>query len=152
MTKCETAPPSLETQARSDALADTESRGHSFGFARFSALVSALAGRPLTFGLALAIVVVWGLSGPFFHYSDTWQLVINTGTTIVTFLMVFVIQNAQNRDAMAIQVKLDELICATQDARDKLVGIENLDDVVVAQLKSEVEARINAGGAAAQAG
>ena len=151
MTKCETAPPSLETQARRDALAGTESRGHSFGFARFSALVSALAGRPLTFGLALAIVVVWGLSGPFFHYSDTWQLVINTGTTIVTFLMVFVIQNAQNRDAMAIQVKLDELICATQDARDKLVGIENLDDVVVAQLKSEVEARINAGGAAAQA-
>ncbi|MFO1168888.1 MAG: low affinity iron permease family protein [Rhodoblastus sp.] len=151
MTKCETAPPSPETQARSDALADTESRGYSFGFARFSALVSALAGRPLTFGLALAIVVVWGLSGPFFHYSDTWQLVINTGTTIVTFLMVFVIQNAQNRDAMAIQVKLDELICATQDARDKLVGIENLDDVVVAQLKSEIEARINAGGAAAQA-
>ena len=150
MDKCEAAPPSPEARARTETLAKTEGHGSSFGFARFSALVAALAGRPITFALALTIIIIWAASGPLFHFSDTWQLVINTGTTIITFLMVFVIQNAQNRDAMAIQVKLDELICATKDARDKLVGIENLDDVVVSDLKAEIESRIG-GGASARA-
>ena len=148
MTDCDAAPPSPEAKARTETLAETEGRGSSFGFARFSALVAALAGRPITFALALAIIVLWAISGPIFHFSDTWQLVINTGTTVITFLMVFIIQNAQNRDAMAIQVKLDELICATKDARDKLVGIENLDDVVVANLKAEIEGRIGDGATA----
>ena len=129
-----------EARARNETLEQTESKGP-FGFARFSALVAALAGRPATFVVAVATILVWGLSGPAFRWSDTWQLVINTGTTIVTFLMVFVIQNAQNRDAMAIQVKLDELICATKDARDKLVGIEDLDDAVVERLKVEIQSR-----------
>ena len=129
-----------EARVRNETLEQTEGKG-SFGFARFSALVAALAGRPATFVVAVATILVWGLSGPAFRWSDTWQLVINTGTTIVTFLMVFVIQNAQNRDAMAIQVKLDELICATKDARDKLVGIEDLDDAVVERLKVEIQSR-----------
>ena len=112
-----------------------------YGFSRFSTQIASLTGRPGTFALAFAVIIVWAISGPIFRFSDTWQLVINTGTTIVTFLMVFVIQNAQNRDAMAIQVKLDELICATKDARDKLVGIEDLDDVVVESLKAEIQER-----------
>ena len=88
--------------------------------------VATAAGRPRAFLLALAIVVVWGLTGPLFHWSDTWQLVINTGTTIVTFLMVFLIQNAQNRDGAAIQAKLDELIRAVGHARNEFIGIEHL--------------------------
>lgn len=131
-----------ETRVRKESLERTEGKG-SFGFARFSALVAALAGRPATFAIAVATILVWAISGPIFRWSDTWQLVINTGTTIITFLMVFVIQNAQNRDAMAIQVKLDELICATKDARDKLVGIEDLDDAVVERLKVEIQSRTN---------
>ncbi len=141
MAECGTVEPSYETRARTESLEETESKGRSFGFARFSAQVAALAGRPVTFALAVGIVILWGISGPIFKWSDTWQLVINTGTTIVTFLMVFLIQNAQNRDAMAIQLKLDELICATKDAREKLIGIEDMDDVVVARMKSEIEAR-----------
>jgi low affinity Fe/Cu permease len=108
-------------------------------FGRFASRVATLAGRPATFVAACAVIVVWAVTGPLFHWSDTWQLVINTGTTIVTFLMVFVIQNAQNRDGMAIQVKLDELICATREARDHLVGIEDLDDAVVERLKREIQ-------------
>ena len=137
-----------EVRERNETLEQTKSEG-SFGFARFSALVAALAGRPATFVVAVATILVWGLSGPAFRWSDTWQLVINTGTTIVTFLMVFVIQNAQNRDAMAIQVKLDELICATSDAREKLVGIEDLDDTVVERLKAEIQSRSKRSRAAA---
>lgn len=116
-----------------------QSSNHTSGFARFATRVATLAGRPVTFVVACAVIVVWAVSGPLFHWSDTWQLVINTGTTIVTFLMVFVIQNAQNRDGMAIQVKLDELICATREARERLVGIEDMDDEVVARLKREIE-------------
>ena len=108
------------------------------GFAAFAARVAALAGRPTTFAAAGVVVVAWAMSGPFFGFSDTWQLVINTGTTIVTFLMVFVIQNAQNRDGMAIQVKLDELIRATQQARDAMIGIEHLDDRRVEALEHEL--------------
>lgn len=97
------------------------------------------AGQPAAFSLALFIIVGWGLSGPIFGYSDTWQLVINTGTTIVTFLMVFLIQNAQNRDAAAMQAKLDELIRAVQDARNEFIGIEHLTDAELAKILKAIE-------------
>ena len=84
--------------------------------------VASWAGRPIAFITAFAVVLLWGLTGPIFQFSDTWQLVINTSTTIVTFLMVFLIQNAQNRDASAIQAKLDEIIRATTDARNEFIG------------------------------
>ena len=96
------------------------------GFERLANRVSAAAGRPRAFLIAFSIVVIWALSGPVFHWSDTWQLVINTGTTIVTFLMVFLIQNAQNRDGAAIQAKLDELIRAVSHARNEFIGVEHL--------------------------
>lgn len=95
----------------------------------FSKMASATAhasGRPATFVLCCVVIVMWAVSGPLFHYSDTWQLIINTGTTIVTFLMVFLIQNTQNRDGAALQAKLDELIRATHDARNAYMGIEKL--------------------------
>lgn len=98
------------------------------------------AGRPFAFITALAIVIVWGATGPMFHYSDTWQLVINTGTTIVTFLMVFLIQNSQNRDSAAIQVKLDELIRVSA-AKNFFVGIEHLADDEIERLRDIVEKR-----------
>ena len=92
-------------------------------------------GRPLTFGLAVGIVVIWAITGPMFAYSDTWQLVINTGTTIVTFLMVFLIQNTQNRDSSAVQLKLDELIRASAHARNRLLTIEDLSEEELEELK-----------------
>ncbi len=95
-------------------------------FEHLAVSVSAWAGRPWAFVGALSIIIVWALTGPLFSWSDTWQLVINTGTTIITFLMVFLIQNAQNRDASAIQAKLDELIRAVGDARNEFIGIEHL--------------------------
>ena len=90
--------------------------------------VATAAGRPKAFLLAFLIIVIWAVTGPLFHWSDTWQLVINTGTTIVTFLMVFLIQNTQNRDGIALQTKLDELIRATTDAENEFIGIEKLTD------------------------
>ncbi|MCW3798558.1 low affinity iron permease family protein [Sphingomonas sp. BN140010] len=108
-------------------------------FERVSGKVAAAAGRPWAFILAVAIIVVWALSGPVFGWSDTWQLVINTGTTIVTFLMVFLIQNAQNRDASAIQAKLDELIRAVHTARNAFIGIEHLSEHELIQLKEALE-------------
>lgn len=92
-------------------------------------------GRPITFGLAAGIVVVWAALGPYFGFSDTWQLVINTGTTIVTFLMVFLIQSTQNRDSEAVQVKLDELIRAVGHARNELLDLEELDEADLDAIK-----------------
>ena len=98
-------------------------------FRRFAHSVALAVGAPAAFGLALlGSSIVWGVTGPLFHYSDSWQLTINTGTTIVTFLMVFVIQNTQNRDSQVVQLKLDELIRAVQDARNELVDMEDLSD------------------------
>jgi low affinity Fe/Cu permease len=107
-------------------------------FERLAARVAALAGRPAAFTGAAAIIVGWAISGPLFGWSDTWQLVINTGTTIVTFLMVFLIQNAQNRDASAIQCKLDELIRAGR-ARNQFIGIEHLTQTELLALLRRVE-------------
>jgi len=97
-------------------------------------------GRPRVFVFALLIIVAWCLTGPVFHYSDTWQLVINTGTTIVTFLMVFLIQNTQNRDTEAIQVKLDELIRATKGAHNALLDLEELDEDTLESFRGRYEA------------
>ena len=93
---------------------------------RFSRVVCRWTGGSGAFGLAFAIVIVWLLSGPFFHYSDTWQLVINTGTTVVTFLMVFLIQRSQNKESLAVQLKLNELVAAIQGASNRLIDVEDL--------------------------
>jgi low affinity Fe/Cu permease len=104
-------------------------------FAKAAKWVSAAVGSPFAFVTAAAAVAVWAISGPLFGYSQNWQLVINTGTTIITFLMVFVIQNAQNRDQKAIQIKLDELLRATGEARTGFANLENLDDATLAKLE-----------------
>ena len=109
-------------------------------FARMANTTARAAGRPFTFIACVAVVVVWAVAGPMFHYTDTWQLVINTGTTIVTFLMVFLIQNTQNRDGAALQAKLDELIRVTELARYDLVGIEIKPEQELEQLREECEA------------
>lgn len=100
---------------------------------------SYLMGHPAAFVIAVLACVIWALSGPLFEYSDTWQLVINTATTVLTFLVVFLIQNSQNRDGAAIQAKLDEILIAVSRARSELVGIENLTDEEVTQLKAAIE-------------
>ncbi len=105
-------------------------------FGRFAAIASGWLGSKWAFAGAILIIVLWAASGSFFHYSDTWQLVINTGTTIVTFLMVFLIQNTQNRDARAINLKLNELIRAIDKARDQMIDIENLSDVELSELQA----------------
>lgn len=111
-------------------------------FAGFANVTARLAGRPVTFLLSVLSVLVWGLTGPMFGYSDTWQLVINTATTVITFLMVFVIQNSQNRDGAAMQAKLDELLRAVESAREGFVGIEHLTDEQIENLRSKLEEEV----------
>lgn len=103
-------------------------------FNKFSTAVTKATGKPVTFIIAITIIIVWGLSGPIFNYSDTWQLIINTGTTIITFLMVFVIQHSQNKDTAALQVKLDELIAASGSSNE-LIDVEALDEDELDALK-----------------
>jgi low affinity Fe/Cu permease len=109
------------------------------GFRKFSCAAAERLGCHWAFGTALGLILLWGLTGPVFHFSDTWQLIINTATTIVTFLMVFLIQNTQNRDAKALHLKLDELIRSTAKARNAFVNLENLTDAELATLKEEFE-------------
>jgi low affinity Fe/Cu permease len=104
------------------------SRNVSSLFSKVANATAAWSGKPAAFLTALAIVLVWAITGPIFHYSDTWQLVINTGTTIITFLMVFLIQNTQNRDTLALQIKLSELIIAMKGADNRMAGIEHATD------------------------
>jgi low affinity Fe/Cu permease len=106
-------------------------------FHRFSQSASALMGTPWSFALALLVIAVWALTGPIFRFSDTWQLVINTGTTIVTFLMVFLIQNTQNRDAKAIHLKLNELLRAVGEARNRLLSLEEMSEEELNGLQAE---------------
>jgi low affinity Fe/Cu permease len=108
-------------------------------FRWFSFKVSESVGSPFAFAIGALVVLVWAFSGPLFHFSDTWQLVINTGTTIVTFLMVFLIQNTQNRDARAMQLKLDELLRAVKEARTQLVDLEDAPDDVIDKVKREFD-------------
>jgi low affinity Fe/Cu permease len=108
-------------------------------FAQIANRTAAFVGQPIAFILAASVIAIWALTGPPFGYSNTWQLVINTGTTIVTFLMVFVIQNSQNRDAAAIQAKLDELIRASQRARNAFIGIEHMTDRQLESIRAALE-------------
>ena len=108
-------------------------------FTSLAGRISSIAGQPMAFVIALAIIIIWGLTGPLFGYSDTWQLVINTGTTIITFLMVFLIQNSQNRDAAAMQAKLDELIRAVKTARNEFIGIEHRTDHEIEAIRRAIE-------------
>ena len=114
-------------------------------FRIFARRSSMLLGSAWAFTLAMIIILVWGLSGPTFHFSETWQLIINTGTTIITFLMVFLIQNTQNRDSKAVNLKLDEIIRAVKGARNKLISLEGLADEDLKKLEEQFErVRINA--------
>jgi len=110
-------------------------------FSRLSQAVSRYAGKPITSFLALGLIVAWAASGPVFGFNDTWQLVINTTTTIVTFLMVFIIQNSQNRDTAAMQIKLDELLSKVEGAREELMDLEELDEETLAAIRDEYEKR-----------
>lgn len=115
-------------------------------FTAFARRASHLAGRPLTFLLAVLVIVAWAASGPLFHYSDTWQLVINTSTTIITFLMVFLIQNTQNRDSEAMHLKLDELIRAVSEADNAMLDLEELEDDALAEIHARYAAMADTAG------
>jgi low affinity Fe/Cu permease len=122
------APKTTAAHASMDSHVDAVMQ-HGDWFGTFAAQASTVVGSKWSFVLAVLVIVVWAVTGPVFHFSDTWQLVINTGTTIVTFLMVFLIQNTQNRDARAINLKLNELIRALDAARDQMINIESLSDL-----------------------
>lgn len=132
-------PPTLVSMRRADGSSE---RGKAMSqknfFTRFSTAVAHAAGRPITFGLAAVSVLVWALSGPLFGFSETWQLVVNTTTTIITFLMVFVLQNTQNRDSEALHAKLDELILVGQ-AKNAFIGAEHLSEGEIKRLHELVE-------------
>ena len=106
-------------------------------FGRLARLTAHAMGQPAAFGIALAIIILWAISGPIFGFSDTWQLIINTGTTIITFLMVFIIQNTQNRDAEAMHIKLDELIRAMDQAQNALLNLEELEEEDLERIRAD---------------
>lgn len=114
-------------------------------FTRVAARISSAVGQPLAFIIAFCAIVAWAVSGPIFGFSDTWQLIVNTTTTIITFLMVFLIQNAQNRDAAAMQAKMDELIRAIENARNEYIGIEHLTENELEKIRSQIEAECKPG-------
>ncbi len=114
--------------------------GVSLIFTRLAKSASGFTGRPACFNLAVATIATWAITGPLFHFSDTWQLVINTGTTIITFLMVFLIQNTQNRDTEAMQIKLDELIRTSRTANNELLDLEELEEEELDRLRKQYEA------------
>ena len=116
-----------------------KSGGLNLWFSRFASSTAQIVGHPYMFLFAVIVLVIWGGSGPFFHYSDTWQLIINTGTTIITFLVVFLIQNTQNRDAKALHLKLDELIRSHHPANDDLIDIQKLSDEELDELEKRYE-------------
>jgi low affinity Fe/Cu permease len=118
-------------------------------FERFATWTAKASGHAIAFGAAVLVTVAWAVSGPLFHFSDTWQLVINTATTVLTFLMVFVIQNSLNRDSAAVHVKLDELIRVTAEARDALVGAEHMAEEDLEQMREQIQAHAGAAGHAA---
>src|SRR4051812_12585440 len=122
---------------KSDPVNEAESNGPRTWFRKFAHCTSGAVGSPWAFAAAVVVVIAWAVTGPMFHFSDTWQLVINTGTTIVTFLMVFLIQNTQNRDARAMHLKLDELIRSIKGARNHLVDLEELSDEELDRLQKE---------------
>lgn len=111
-------------------------------FTRIATIVSSAVGQPWAFVLAVLFIIVWASTGPLFAYSDTWQLIVNTSTTIITFLMVFVIQNSTNRDAAAMQAKLDELIRAIDDARNEFIGIEHFTDAQLCRIREALEKEV----------
>jgi low affinity Fe/Cu permease len=123
----------------SDQALEVQNRTTNDWFGKFAAGASGWLGSKRAFAAAVMVIVIWAVSGPIFRFSDTWQLVINTGTTIITFLMVFLIQNTQNRDARAINLKLNELIRAIDKARDQMIDIENLSDLELDELQSRYE-------------
>lgn len=115
--------------------------GRSSFFTRLSQAVARYTGKPVTSFIALSLIILWALSGPIFGFNDTWQLVINTSTTIITFLMVFVIQNSQNRDTAAMQIKLDELLSKVDGAREELMDLEELDEETLTTIRNDYEKR-----------
>jgi low affinity Fe/Cu permease len=129
----------LETMKNTKAKLDRGPYASNDLFRRIASRTSHGVGSPWAFIGALAVIIVWGITGPLFHFSDTWQLVINTGTTIVTFLMVFLIQNTQNRDSHALHLKLDELIRSNALARNRLMGLEDLNDAELDELQAEFD-------------
>ena len=108
-------------------------------FTRIAAKIAAAVGQPIAFILAVTAIILWAVTGPMFAFSDTWQLMVNTSTTIITFLMVFLIQNAQNRDAAAMQAKLDELLRAVESARNDYIGIEHLTEKELEEIRADIE-------------
>ena len=117
-------------------------------FTRIASITSFAAGQPLAFVIAAGVILLWIVTGPVFGWSDTWQLVVNTATTIITFLMVFLIQNSQNRDAAAIQAKLDEVIRAIDSARNEFIGIEHLTDSEIEEIRARLEDEVQKSGSA----
>ncbi|AMG74175.1 low affinity iron permease family protein [Sphingopyxis granuli] len=114
-------------------------------FTKIASRCAHIMGQPQTFMIAMALVVIWAASGPVLHYSDTWQLIVNTATTVLTFLAVFLIQNSQNRDGAAMQAKLDEILRSLEKAREQFVGIEHLTDAQIEEIRHALEQDIEAG-------